>query len=313
MQVDYFPIFLDAKKLNAVVIGGGNVAARKIELLLKTPAHITIVSPDLKDSVKALLNNSQVVWQQGLYSKAALENNQLVIAATNIEVINQQICNDANKLGMLINVVDNPSLCNYITPAIIDRSPMIVAMSSSGNAPILLQMLKSKIDLMLPSGYGKLATFCGKHRLKIQDKIKQFSQRKLFWQKALEGEIAKQVLAGNEDAANQLLENEMNNSYSKPSASLTLIKVLNQNPDNLTLTAYQKLQQADAIFIAPSLDAIYFDYGRRDAEKHHNIDYKLIEQLVSNNKQVVVIANEQEDLKIRAASLSTLICGTTTY
>lgn len=309
--MDYFPIFLDAKKLNAVVIGGGNVAARKIELLLKTPANITIVSPDLKASVKTLLNNPQVIWQQSLYNKAALEEKQLVIAATNIEAINQQICSDANQLGMLINVVDNPALCNYITPAIIDRAPMIIAMSSSGNAPILLQMLKSKIDLMLPSGYGKLATFCGKHRLKIQDRISQFSQRKLFWQKALEGEIAKQVLAGDEQAAEQLLNSEIEQTSLSSAASLTLIQVLNQNPDNLSLVAYQKLQQADAIFIAASIDTVYFDYGRRDAAKHHSIDHKLIEQLVGANQQVVVISNEQADLKVGSVSLTTITCGET--
>ncbi|WP_185962525.1 bifunctional precorrin-2 dehydrogenase/sirohydrochlorin ferrochelatase [Thalassomonas sp. M1454] len=309
--MDYFPIFLDAKKLNTVVVGGGNVAARKIELLLKTPAKITIVSPELKASVKALLNNPQVCWQQALYNKAVLANKQLVIAATNIEAINQQICTDANELGMLINVVDDPARCNYITPAIIDRSPMIIAMSSSGNAPILLQMLKSKIDLMLPSGYGKLATFCGKHRLKIQNAISQFSQRKAFWQNALEGEIAKQVLAGNEDKAEQLLINNIATTSAMPTGSLTLIKVFNQNPDNLSLIAYQKLQQADTIFIAQGIDNNYFDYGRRDAAKHQMIDKQLIEQLINQNQQVVIVGNEQEHFKTSSLALTTIICGKT--
>ncbi|MGB5444719.1 MAG: bifunctional precorrin-2 dehydrogenase/sirohydrochlorin ferrochelatase, partial [Psychromonas sp.] len=123
--MDYFPIFLDAQKLNAVVIGGGNVAARKIELLLKSKATITVVSPALKESVQALLVNEQLTWIKDEYAPHFLDSFQLVIAATNIKAVNVAISDAANQRGMLVNVVDDPELCNYITPAIIDRDPMI--------------------------------------------------------------------------------------------------------------------------------------------------------------------------------------------
>ena len=295
--MDYFPIFLDAKKFNAVVIGGGNVAARKIELLLKSKAKITVVSPALKESVKGLLVNQQLTWIKGEYAPHFLDNHQLVIAATNIRSVNIAISIAANHRGMLVNVVDDPALCNYITPAIIERDPMIIALSSSGNAPILLQMLKSQIEQMLPAGYGRLARFCGRYRIEVQARIKQFSERKLFWKKILTGDVAKQLLAGDEEQAVQLFNQALTTEKFKESGSISVIRIYDQQPDNLTLQAYQKLQQADAIFLDTGITGLFFDYGRRDADKFQKIDQHTIEQLAGKNQQVVIITAHSTQLK----------------
>jgi uroporphyrin-III C-methyltransferase / precorrin-2 dehydrogenase / sirohydrochlorin ferrochelatase len=310
--MDYFPIFLDAKKLKAVVIGGGNVAARKIELLLKSKATITVVSPELKDSVQRLLANKQITWIKDEYAPHFLDNHQLVIAATNIKAINISISNAANQRGMLVNVVDDPELCNYITPAIIDRDPMLIALSSSGNAPILLQMLKSNIEQMLPAGYGKLAHFCGHYRIEVQAKIKQFSERKLFWKKVLEGDVAQQLLAGNEERAVQLFNQALTTKQFKDSGSITIVKIYDQQPDNLTLKAYQKLQQADAVFLDTNITPLFFDYGRRDADKYQVIDHQQIEKLARSNKQIVIIAEHSAPLTATLTieyPISEIICG----
>lgn len=310
--MDYFPIFLDAQKLNAVVIGGGNVAARKIELLLKSKAQITVVSPLLKESVQALLANKQITWIKQEYAPHFLDNFQLVIAATNIKAINIAISDAANQRGMLVNVVDDPELCNYITPAIIDRDPMIIALSSSGNAPILLQMLKSQIEQMLPAGYGKLARFCGRYRIEVQAKIKQFSERKLFWKKVLEGDVAKQILAGDEQQATALFNQALTTKQFQENGTISVIKIYDQQPDNLTLQAYQKLQQADTIFLDTGITPLFFDYGRRDADKYRTVDPHKAKILQRDNKQVVIIVEHtaQSD-KIFDAELAVteIICG----
>jgi len=310
--MDYFPIFLDAKKFNAVVIGGGNVAARKIELLLKSKAKITVVSPALKESVKGLLANQQLTWIKDEYAPHYLDDHQLVIAATNIRPVNIAISIAANHRGMLVNVVDDPALCNYITPAIIDRDPMIIALCSSGNAPILLQMLKSQIEQMLPASYGKLARFCGRYRIEVQARIKQFSERKLFWKKILTGDVAKQLLAGDEEQAVDLFNQALTTEQFKESGSISVIRIYDQQPDNLTLQAYQKLQQADAIFLDTDITALFFDYGRRDADKFQKINKDSVEQLADNNKQVVIIAAHSTQLKSAfntALPVSEIICG----
>jgi len=310
--MDYFPIFLDAKKFNAVVIGGGNVAARKIELLLKSKAKITVVSPVLKESVQGLLKNQQLTWIKAEYAPHLLDNHQLVIAATNIRSVNIAISIAANQRAMLINVVDDPALCNYITPAIIDRDPMIIALSSSGNAPILLQMLKSQIEQMLPAGYGRLARFCGRYRIEVQARIKQFSERKLFWKKVLTGDVAKQLLAGDEEQALDLFNQALTTEQFKESGSINVIRIYDQQPDNLTLQAYQKLQQADAIFLDTDITALFFDYGRRDADKFQKIDQVRVEQLANNNQQVVIITAYSAQLTSAFNTdcpVSEIICG----
>lgn len=310
--MDYFPIFLDAKKFNAVVIGGGNVAARKIELLLKSKAKITVVSPALKESVKGLLANQQLTWIKDEYAPHFLDNHQLVIAATNIKSVNIAISIAANHRGMLINVVDDPALCNYITPAIIDRDPMIIALSSSGNAPILLQMLKSQIEQMLPAAYGSLARFCGRYRIEVQARIKQFSERRLFWKKILTGDVAKQLMAGDEEQALELFNQALTTEKFKESGSISIISIYDQQPDNLTLQAYQKMQQADVIFLDKGITALFFDYGRRDADKFQKIDKQSVEKLADNNKQVVIIAAHSAQLKSAFNTdcpVSEIICG----
>ncbi|MEW6998719.1 NAD(P)-dependent oxidoreductase [Colwelliaceae bacterium BS250] len=310
--MDYFPIFLDAKKLHAIVVGGGNVAARKIELLLKTPAQITILSPQLKDSVQQLIQHPQITWIDASYSEQYLDNKTLVIAATNNNDINKIISIDGNKRNMLVNIVDSPALCNYITPAIIDRSPMIIAMSSSGNAPILLQMLKAKIDKMLPAGYGKLAEFCGKYRLQVQQKITQFVDRKAFWQNILEGEVAQQVLSNNEQQAEKLFNQQLSTEQSHKCSSLTIITVYNQDPDQLTLKAYQALQIADTILITKDIETIFFDYGRRDANKLTDTTIENVTAALTNNQQVVVIQTLNDALNtadINFSAIKEIQCG----
>ncbi|MFT6691966.1 MAG: uroporphyrin-III C-methyltransferase/precorrin-2 dehydrogenase/sirohydrochlorin ferrochelatase, partial [Colwellia sp.] len=133
----YFPVFLDGSKINAMVIGGGDVAARKIELLLKTTTNITVMAASLTEGVERLINENKLNWLNHNYQAGLLSKITLVIAATDDTVVNEQVYYEAIGFNILANVVDQPALCTYITPAIIDRAPMIIALSSSGSAPIL--------------------------------------------------------------------------------------------------------------------------------------------------------------------------------
>lgn len=308
--MNYFPVFLDATKISALVVGGGNVAARKIELLLKSPAKITIVSDKVNDSVARLIELNNIPYIESDYHVSHLQDKTLVIAATNDNEVNTLIAEDASVRGLLLNVVDSPALCNYITPAIIDRSPMVIALSSEGSAPILLQMLKNQIDTILPAGYGKLAEFCGSHRLEVQKRIKQFADRKSFWQKMLSGQMAEYILQGDTETATTLfdqalLEIELNkeerseqesseNRALLKSSNLNIISLKDNDPDNITLKAYRIMQNADDVYLIGAIEPQFYDYCRRDANKYTDINTDAINQTLEQNNNVVILVNSKE-------------------
>jgi len=264
----YFPIFLDSKYINAMVIGGGDVAARKIELLLKTTTHITVMSEQLSVSVERLINTHKLSWLQHNYKAGYIDNCNLVIAATDNTKVNQNVAAEAAKFKLLTNVVDQPELCTYITPSIIDRAPILIAMSSSGSAPILLRMLREQIEKTLPDGYGKLADFSLKFRDHVKARIKGIRNRRTFWENTLRGPIGKSILDGNNIDAEQQLISTLKETIVAPKGEIVFIHTLNGEPDNLTLKAHRELQFADAVFYDETVNLKLIEYVRRDADKY---------------------------------------------
>lgn len=264
----YFPIYLDAKHINAMIIGGGEVAARKIELLLKSTTKISVMSETLNSSVERLVNLHQLTWLKHNYQPGHLRNSNLVIAATDSSEVNSAVATESRQLKLLTNVVDQPELCTYITPAIIDRSPMIVAMSSSGSAPILLRMLREQIEKTLPNGYGKLADFSFKFRDHVKARVKSIRDRRAFWERTLRGSIGQAILAGRTTSAEQQLIASLKAQTPPPSGEIVFIHTGDGNPDHLTLSAHREMQFADAVFYDQEVNTDLIEYIRRDASKY---------------------------------------------
>ncbi len=263
----YFPIYLDAKHINAMIVGGGEVAARKIELLLKSTTNISVMSETLGSSVERLVNLHQLTWLKHNYQPGHLEQANIVIAATDNSDVNSAVAQESARLKLLTNVVDQPELCSYITPAIIDRSPMIIAMSSSGSAPILLRMLREQIEKTLPNGYGKLADFSFKFRDHVKARVKSMRDRRTFWERTLRGSIGQAILDGNTTHAEQQLISSLQNQTTPSSGEIVFIHSADGNPDNLTLKAHREMQFADAIFYDQDVNLDLIEYVRRDASK----------------------------------------------
>ncbi len=263
----YFPIFLDAKHINALVIGGGDVAARKIELLLKTTNKITVMVEHANDSVERLVNVNNLTWLKHNYQPGLLIGMTIVIAATDDSDVNKAIATEALPLNILTNIVDQPDLCTYITPAIIDRSPIIIALSSSGSAPILLRMLREQIEKMLPSGYGKLAEFSYKFREHVKARVKGLRNRRTFWEQTIRGNIGQAILQGDTLQAEQQLINSIKNEISPPQGEIVFIHTLDGNPEKLTLQAHREMQFADSVFYDDEVNIELIEYIRRDANK----------------------------------------------
>jgi uroporphyrin-III C-methyltransferase/precorrin-2 dehydrogenase/sirohydrochlorin ferrochelatase len=263
----YFPIFLDANYISAMIIGGGEVASRKIELLLKSTINITIMSKDVCAGVERLINLHQLTWLKHNYQTGHFSQINIVIAATDDNLINEAVAEESRSLNILTNVVDQPDLCTYITPAIIDRSPMIIALSSSGSAPILVRMLREQIEKTLPQGYGKLADFCYKFRDHVKARVKGLRNRRSFWESTLRGPIGQAVLDGKQQQAEQQLIASIKQEIAPPSGEIIFIHTKDGNPDNLTLNAHRAMQFADAVFYDEMVNIELIEYVRRDAEK----------------------------------------------
>jgi len=263
----YFPIYLDAKHINAMIIGGGEVAARKIDLLLKSTTNITIMSETLNGSVERLVNVHQLTWLKHNYKPGHLDRCNIVIAATDCSEVNSAVAAESTDLKLLTNVVDQPELCNYITPAIIDRAPMIIAMSSSGSAPILLRMLREQIEKTLPYGYGKLADFSFKFRDHVKARVKSIRDRRSFWERTLRGSIGQAILEGRTTQAERQLIASLQKQTPPPEGEIVFIHTGDGNPDNLTLSAHREMQFADAVFYDQAVNTDIIEYIRRDASK----------------------------------------------
>jgi uroporphyrin-III C-methyltransferase/precorrin-2 dehydrogenase/sirohydrochlorin ferrochelatase len=320
--MNYFPIFLDAKNINAIVIGGGDVAARKIELLLKSTHNITIMSADVNESVMRLIKTEKLNWLTHEYKAGCLQHKNLVIAATNNTAINKTIAEEANSLNIFVNVVDQPELCSYITPAIIDRSPMIIAISSSGYAPVLVRMLREQIEKMLPQGYGRLANFSFKFREHVKARVKNIRDRRIFWENTLIGNIGQALLNGHSVKAEQQFIASLKHDVAPPLGEITFIHTLDGNPDKLTLQAHRDMQFADAVFYDEQVNPELIEYIRRDADKFPQsvsstimLNFQHALELAEHGQKIIYLLAgntplpENEALKQSNVPTKVLTCG----
>lgn len=310
----YFPVFLDGSKINAMVIGGGDVAARKIELLLKTTTKITIMAESVTEGVERLINENELSWLKHNYKAGLLTQTTLVIAATDNTEVNEQVYHEAVEFNILANVVDQPALCTYITPAIIDRSPMIIALSSSGSAPILIRMLREQIEKILPQGYGRLADFSLKFRDHVKARIKGIRNRRTFWENTLRGSIGQALLDDKQQEAEQLLIMSLKEKIAPPQGEIIFIQTREGNPDNLTLNAHRALQFADAVFYDGEVNVELIEYVRRDAEKYPQsisstimLNYQHALELAQKGQQVIYLLSGNEELPSNAALIASEI------
>ena len=318
----YFPVFLDARFIRALVIGGGEVAARKIELLLKSTTNITIMSSKLNPTVQRLIKEHDLTWLAHAYEPGHMRDLSMVIAATDNPYVNAKVQKEASALGLLVNVVDQPDLCSYITPAIIDRDPMIVAISSSGSAPILVRMLREQIERIMPAAYGKLADFSFKFRDHVKARVKGLSNRRQFWENTLRGSIGENILSGRVIEAEQQLFTSLKSEIPPQQGSITFVHTMTGNPDNMTLAIHKACQFADAVFYDEQVNVELLEYVRRDAEKYPqsiissiSVNYQHAIELAERGNRVIYFLDGYEPLPANKALQEstilkqTFVCG----
>ena len=266
--MDYFPLFLKLKNQNCLVIGAGTIAARKIELLARAGAIITVIAKEISPSVTDMQVSHSLIIKQKHFETSDAENFRLIVSATNHSDTNQLVADTAQQLNIPVNVVDNPALCSFIFPAIIDRSPIIAAVSSGGASPVLARLLRAKLESMIPSAYGQLAQLAEKYRQKVKQHISQPNQRRIFWENVLQGDIAERVFAGQHSEAEQMLNTLIGTQESTPSiGEVYLVGAGPGDPDLLTFRALRLMQQADVVVYDRLVSSQVLDLTRRDSEK----------------------------------------------
>ena len=155
--MEFLPVSLRIRDARVLLVGGGQVATRKARLLLQAGATLTVVAPAIEEELAGLLASTGGTWQCGEYSASAMAGAVLVVAATPLRQVNQQVSLDATARRLPVNVVDAPDLCTFIFPAIVERTPLTIAISSGGASPVLVRQLRRKIEAMVPAAYGRLA------------------------------------------------------------------------------------------------------------------------------------------------------------
>lgn len=263
----HFPLFFDLHGQHCLVVGGGTVALRKANLLSNAGAIIHVVSPEVIDDLAFIADKSQGSVNRRHYSSCDLTDKTLVIAATNDRQVNQLVSVEAKANNQPVNVVDDPELCSFILPSIIDRSPLTIAVSSGGASPILARMIRSRIESMIPSAYGRLAEFVGQFRDKVKAGLNTEAQRRQFWESVLQGPIAEKVLMGKTDEASRLFEESLSQRHDKQPGEVCLIGAGPGDPDLLTFKALRLLQSADVVLYDRLVSPAIVDLARRDAEK----------------------------------------------
>ena len=299
-QMQYFPIFLDTSELHCLVVGAGEVAARKVELLLKTSANITVVAPQVCNIIQQFSNEQKIQLIQRPFDETDLTDKQMVFVATNNSELNQQIQAQAKAQKVLVNVVDNTPLCQFITPSIIDRSPIVIAISSGGVAPVLLRYLRQKLESIIPQKVSLLGQFSEKFRESVKQRFQSVTERRFFWEDVLDGDIAENVLQANNQVAEKQLLDKLNASEStKEKGEVYLVGAGPGDPDLLTFRALRLMQKADVVVYDRLVSPEILELVRRDAEKiyvgkakskhsvpQHEINDLLVKEALAGNRVV---------------------------
>lgn len=268
--LDYLPLFLRLKNKSCLLVGAGAVAARKAHTLLRAGARVTVVAPAAGVGITELAGAGRLTLNVASFREDFLNDVHLVIAATGDVIVNRQVADLAAARGIFCNSVDDVENSTAIMPAIVDRSPLIVAISTSGNAPVLARRWREAIEALLPARTGSLVRRVGRWRQQVAQRIPDARLRMRFWERLFDEPLAARVLAGDEgdfekDFAAALADRELDAAAAAGEGYL--VGAGPGDPGLLTIRALQLMQQADVVLYDRLVSDEILALTRRDAER----------------------------------------------
>ena len=266
--MEYFPLFFDLKTKPCLIIGGGEIATRKARLVSRAGAIVDVCSLDIDDELVGMVSSSGGEIYNQAYDANVLDKKPyvLIFSATDDQSINESVSRECHARNVPVNVVDSPSLCSVITPAILDRSPVTIAVSSGGEAPVLARKIKSTLEFTFPSRYGDLAGLASKFRDAVKQRFPNIDLRRRFWESIIDGSVAEQVLAGNCDQAEVLLKEKLASGSFEDGGEVYLVGAGPGDPDLLTFKALRLMQKAEVVLYDRLVSKPVLDLVRKDAE-----------------------------------------------
>ncbi len=265
--MDYLPLFFDLRGRWCLLVGGGTIALRKARLLTRAGARVRVVAPVISGELAnlALRHQGELIYAE--YDSAHLLDVTLVVSATDNETVNRAVASDCRQRQLPVNVVDNPQLCSVIMPAIVDRNPLIIAVSSGGEAPVLARMLRAKLEAWVPASWGRVAALASRYRNSAKQVFADTEQRRRFWEAVLDGPVTEAVLAGNEAEAERQLQQQLASGEVASGGEVYLVGAGPGDPDLLTFKALRLMQKAEVVLYDRLVSGAILDMVRRDAER----------------------------------------------
>ncbi|MFD2183355.1 siroheme synthase [Rhodoplanes azumiensis] len=263
----YFPVSYDVAGRIVVVVGDGEPALLKLRLLVRTEARLMLYAKTPMPALTEFAAAHGVTLVAGPPTTEALGGAALVFVATGDDQEDTRLGTLARQCGVPVNVVDRPHLCDFATPAIVDRAPLSVAVATDGHAPVLAQMVRAKIEALLPPAFGRLATLAGAVRETVLLRLPDNAARRRFWSALLSGRAAALALAGEEERARVFALATLADAQRSiaPSGKVFLVGAGPGAPDLLTVRAHRLLAEADVIVHDALVPDTVVAMGRRDA------------------------------------------------
>jgi uroporphyrin-III C-methyltransferase/precorrin-2 dehydrogenase/sirohydrochlorin ferrochelatase len=267
--VEFLPVFLRIHDRDCLVVGGGEIAARKVALLRRAGGRVTVVAPGLCPALAQQKESGAIAHRAAAFQAPDVEAFALVVAATADAAVNTAVSAAARARNIPVNVVDQPELCTFIFPSIVDRSPVLVAVSTGGASPVLARLLRARLETLIPAGYGRLAEIMQRFRGRVGQRFGNTVLRRRFWERILHGPVSEMIFAGREPAALELIERELTAATAVELAqgAVYLIGAGPGDPDLLTFRALRLMQQADVVLYDRLVTPQILDMVRREAER----------------------------------------------
>lgn len=269
--MDQLPVFFNLKDKRVAVLGGGHAASLKVDLAIRAGARVTVFANELGTAFREASIDGGFSHCPNEPSRQDLKDCTLLFCASEDVEQNRRAHAVAKEVGLPCNVVDMPDLCDFTMPSIVDRSPVMIAISTAGTSPLLGRMIKARIETLLPAAYGQIAAFFGRYRKKVVSVVTDFQRRRYFWERLLDGPIVDLVLAGHEAEAVAEFEAELEaaarNDQHQQKGEVYLVGAGPGDPDLLTFKALRLMQRADVVLYDRLIGDGILNLVRRDAER----------------------------------------------